>query len=89
WRAGDGTYVVIEQSPDMTGDFHDRLRPGMNHLAVTIDGQPALDALVDSAGDHGWTLLFPDRHPFAGGAEHYAAYLEDAHGFEVEIVALD
>jgi hypothetical protein len=33
------------------------------------------------------TLLFADRHPFAGGPDHYAASLEDGDGFEVELVA--
>lgn len=46
-----------------------------------------VDRLVAAAPAHGWTLLFPDRHPFAGGADHYAAYLEDGDGFEVEVVA--
>jgi hypothetical protein len=31
--------------------------------------------------------MFADRHPRAGGDQHYAAYLEDADGFEVELVA--
>jgi hypothetical protein len=33
--------------------------------------------------------LFPERHPYAGGPDHYAAYLEDADGFEVELVAAE
>jgi hypothetical protein len=32
-------------------------------------------------------MMFADRYPHAGGSEHYAAYLEDAAGFEVELVA--
>ncbi len=39
------------------------------------------------APEHGWQLLFSDRHPHAGGPDTYAAYLEDADGFEVEVVA--
>jgi probable phosphoglycerate mutase len=31
-------------------------------------------------------LLFAERHPFAGGPGHYAAYLENADGYEVELV---
>ena len=31
--------------------------------------------------------MFADRHPYAGGPEHYAAYLESGEGFEVELVA--
>ncbi|MGO8726360.1 MAG: hypothetical protein ACLQK8_06515 [Streptosporangiaceae bacterium] len=40
-----------------------------------------------AAPAHGWQLLFADRHPHAGGSQHYAAYLEDSDGFEVELVA--
>jgi hypothetical protein len=32
-------------------------------------------------------LLLADRHPRAGGPAHYAAYLENGGGFEVELVA--
>jgi hypothetical protein len=32
WRLG-GTYLVVEQSPAMSAGTHDRLRPGLNHLA--------------------------------------------------------
>jgi hypothetical protein len=42
---------------------------------------------VAEAPLHGWELLFPDRHPFAGGPEHRAAYLADEDGYEVELVA--
>ena len=98
WRSG-GTYVVLEQSPALTGDRHDRRSPGLNHLAFRVPerlgpeagghaaGVLPLDALVAEAPAHGWTLLFPDRHPFAGGPDHRAAYLEDADGYEVELVA--
>ncbi|MGW0811022.1 VOC family protein [Nonomuraea sp. NPDC002799] len=86
WRLGP-TYLVMEQSPDLTGDRHDRRRPGLNHLAFHVDGRALLDSLVEQAPAHGWTLMFADRHPHAGGEQHYAAYLEDADGFEVELVA--
>jgi catechol 2,3-dioxygenase-like lactoylglutathione lyase family enzyme len=87
WRHGK-TYIVVEQSPALTGDHHDRLRPGLNHLAFHLPGgRTALDALVAAAPEHGWTLLYPDRHPYAGGPGHCAAYLEDVDGFEVELVA--
>ncbi len=86
WQLG-GTYVVVEQSPALVRGEHDRLRPGLNHLAFRGGTRAEVDELVMRAGDHGWALLFEDRHPFAGGQDHYAAYLEDADGFEVEVVA--
>ncbi|MFD5786404.1 trifunctional class I SAM-dependent methyltransferase/NUDIX hydrolase/VOC family protein [Streptomyces sp. NPDC087866] len=85
WRRGD-TYVVIEQSPDLAPGAHERRSPGLNHLAFHVEHRAALDALVDRAPDHGWRLLFADRHPHAGGEDCVAAYLEDAAGYEVELV---
>jgi hypothetical protein len=46
-----------------------------------------VDELTAAAEEHGWMLMFADRHPHAGGPEHYAAYLENGDGFEVELVA--
>ena len=46
-----------------------------------------MDRLVAAAPAHGWELLFPDRHPHAGGPQTYAAYLSDTQGYEVELVA--
>lgn len=89
WAAADGSYVVVEQSPAMSAGEHDRLRPGMNHLALNAAGRPEVDAIVAEAGRHGWTLMFADRHPYAGGPQHYAAFLHNTDGYELEIVAPD
>ncbi|MFE5207543.1 VOC family protein [Streptomyces sp. NPDC056600] len=88
WRLGP-TYLVVEQSSALTTGQYDRCRPGLNHLAFHVVGRTALDALTAEAADHGWRLLFADRHPHAGGPDHYASYLENRDGFEVELVALD
>jgi catechol 2,3-dioxygenase-like lactoylglutathione lyase family enzyme len=85
WRLGP-TYLVFEQSPALTASGHDRCRPGLNHLAFHVRDRATVDALVREAPEHGWTLLFPDRHPYAGGPGHYAAYLENTDGFEAELV---
>jgi catechol-2,3-dioxygenase len=86
WVHGD-TYLVLESGPDHVRGPHDRLRTGLNHLAFRVDSRAEVDALVAGAGRHGWTLMFADRHPHASGHATYAAYLENAAGFEVEIVA--
>jgi catechol 2,3-dioxygenase-like lactoylglutathione lyase family enzyme len=86
WRLG-GCYIVMEESPAMRREAYDRTGPGLNHLAFTVGSRAALDAIVSDATRHGWRLLFPEHHPFAGGSDHYAAYLEDGQGFEVELVA--
>lgn len=59
----------------------------LNHLAFHAGTRGDVDKLAGEAPAHGWTLLFPEKHPFAGGPEHYAAYLSNSDGFEVELVA--
>lgn len=88
WRLGR-TYIVVEQSPAMSAAEHDRLRPGLNHLAFHAGRREDVDALAREAQDHGWSLLFADKHPYAGGPGHYAAYLASEDGFEAELVAGD
>lgn len=86
WRLGP-TYLVLERSPDLSADRHERTRPGLNHLAFHAGPRARVDLLTARAPEHGWQLMFPDAHPYAGGPQHYAAYLENADGFEVELVA--
>jgi catechol 2,3-dioxygenase-like lactoylglutathione lyase family enzyme len=88
WRFGD-TYIVVEQSPALSDGRHDRQRPGLNHLAFHSGSRNETDRLVADAAGHGWTLLFREDHPHAGGPGHYAGYLANADGFEVELVAGD
>jgi catechol 2,3-dioxygenase-like lactoylglutathione lyase family enzyme len=83
----DATYVVLESGPDVRPTPHDRLRPGLNHLAFWAGSPADVDRLVRDAGAHGWTPLFAEQYPHAGGPDHYAAYLENHDGFEVELVA--
>ncbi|MDQ3945213.1 MAG: VOC family protein [Actinomycetota bacterium] len=85
FRHPSGFAVALEQSADMVpGMLYSRMRPGLNHIAFTVESASALSDIVKRAGDHGWTELPTDGHPIAGGAE--VAYLEDRDGFEVELV---
>lgn len=86
WQAPDGSYLVLEESTDTSGS-HDRTHAGLNHLALTVPSATFLDALRQEAAEHGWRELFTDRYPHAGGPDHYALYLENNQGFEVELVA--
>ena len=85
WRHG-GTYLVFEESPARSGLVHDRLAPGLNHLALHAGPPERVDELYRLAPAHGWQPLFPEAYPHAGGDQHYAAYLTNADAFEVELV---
>ena len=86
WELGS-LYLVVEAGPDVEDGRHERRRPGVNHLAFHGGSRAEVDALVADCESGGWTLMFADRHPYAGGPDHYAAYLESGEGFEVELVA--
>jgi catechol 2,3-dioxygenase-like lactoylglutathione lyase family enzyme len=87
WRIG-ASYLVVEQSSALRpGLPYDRMRPGLNHLAVHAPDRATVDFLHENAPAHGWKRMFADAYPHAGGPGHYAAYLEDESGFEFEIVA--
>lgn len=86
WRHDSGVYLVLEQSPDVRDVAHDRLRPGMNHLALRAGDLPQLDRLRADCGAHGWVEMFADAYPHAGGRAHTALFLENSQGFEIEVV---
>ena len=46
-----------------------------------------VDAIAAEGLSRGWTELFPDKYPHAGGPAHFAAYLVNADGYEVELIA--
>ncbi|MFE6734267.1 VOC family protein [Microbacterium sp. NPDC057650] len=88
WAAG-GAYLTLTTSPNLTAAEHDRRRAGVNHLAFHGGSREAVDALMADAAGHGWHPLYMERYPHAGGADHYAGWLENAAGFKIEVVAGD
>ncbi len=87
WKHGS-TYLVVERSPALSGEKHERTAPGLNHLALHVDSRDRVNELASKAVEHGWSPMYADKFPYAGGDHHYAAYLENTDGFEVELVAL-
>lgn len=86
WR-GAGEYLVLEAGPDVLGAEHERRRPGLNHLAFRAGTRENVQALTRASLEVGFTLMFAQRHPHAGGPGHHAAYLHNDDGFDVELVA--
>ena|GEM_PF-2154877 len=86
WAAGDA-YLTLTLSPNLSDPVHDRRRAGLNHLAFHGGTRTEVDAIMQTASDHGWAPLYHERYPHAGGSQHYAGWIENASGFKVEIVA--
>ena len=85
WRRDD-TYIAFVQAPEIDGGF-DRRHVGLNHVAFRVDDRDEVDRLTAALRERGARLLYEDRHPYAGGPDHYAAFLEDPDGFKVELVS--
>ncbi|NEU57630.1 VOC family protein [Halorussus sp. MSC15.2] len=78
------TYVVLVQADGSDAEF-DRLAAGLNHVAFHAASREQVDDLTAGVRDRGdSTVLYEDRHPFAGG--YYALYCEDPEGVKVEVV---
>jgi catechol 2,3-dioxygenase-like lactoylglutathione lyase family enzyme len=90
WRLGE-TYLVVERAN--TDAAHDRRIAGLSHLAFHAGSPDDVDRIAADAEANGWSPLYAERYPWAGGAPsadfagHYAAYLENAERFKVELVA--
>ncbi|MDO8147398.1 VOC family protein [Isoptericola sp. b515] len=75
-----GVYLTLTTSPNLSAADHDRRRAGMNHLAFDGGTSDQVDALMAAGPAHGWTPLYGERYPHAGGPDHYAGWLENAAG---------
>lgn len=89
WKYGE-TYLVFVQTeePYLDVPYH-RKRTGLNHLAFHADSREHVDELTEMLRGRGVTILYEDRHPFAGGEDYYAVFMEDPDRMKVEIVAPD
>ncbi|MGF7032611.1 catechol 2,3-dioxygenase-like lactoylglutathione lyase family enzyme [Paenibacillus mucilaginosus] len=82
------TYLVFVQTGErfLVPPYH-RCRVGLNHLAFYARSKEQVDELTLELKERGCSLLYPDRHPYAGGPGHYAVFFEDPDRIKVEVVA--
>ena len=78
------TYLVLVEA-GRTDDPFDRRAPGLNHLAFHAASREQVDRITDGVRKRAdATVLYEDRHPYAGG--YYALYCEGPEGIKVEVV---
>lgn len=87
YHLGD-QYLVLVQAPDGARRL-DRRDVGVNHVAFHAGTAGEVERLSAALVERGGRLLYADRHPYAGGGDHYAAFCEDPDGLKVELVASD
>ena len=86
WQGG-ASYLTFTTSPNLSSPIHDRRSAGLNHLAFNAGPVSVVDAIMTDAPAQGWTPLYQERYPNAGGPGHYAGWLANSAGFKVEVVA--
>lgn len=85
WRRG-ATYIVLKRAESDLP--HERRAAGLDHVAFHAGSRALVDDLATGIRvRNDATLLYPDRHPFAGG--YYALYCESPEGITLEVVGPD
>jgi catechol 2,3-dioxygenase-like lactoylglutathione lyase family enzyme len=84
----DQAYLVLVQTETrhLEPAYH-RCRTGLNHLAFHAGSRAEVDALAAALQEWGVAILYPDRHPYAGGHDYYAVFFEDPDRIKLEVVA--
>lgn len=87
-RGVDEPYVCLLPAAreHLAAGYH-RKRVGLNHLAFRAPSRARVDEIAQWIRDSGHTLLYADRHPFAGGPNYYAVFCEDPDRIKLEAVA--
>lgn len=87
WRLAD-TYIVFVQVEERFRKIpYHRKAVGLNHLAFHGKSKEHVDEIMRALEANGIPILYKDRHPYAGGPNHYAVFLEDPDRIKIEIVA--
>jgi catechol 2,3-dioxygenase-like lactoylglutathione lyase family enzyme len=87
WR-DESSYIVFVQADERFLDIpYHRCRVGLNHLAFHAQSKQQVAEITMELNERGIDILYPDRHPYAGGPNHYALYFEDPDRMKVELVA--
>lgn len=87
YKYGD-TYIVFVQTEDkhLNATYH-RGQVGLNHLAFHAQSRKQVDEITAMLENRGVSILYKDRHPYAGGENYYAVFFEDPDRIKLEIVA--
>jgi catechol 2,3-dioxygenase-like lactoylglutathione lyase family enzyme len=86
--AHERTYLCFVQAPaeHLASGYH-RRRIGLNHLAFHARSRPHVDEMAAWVKAAGYTVLYEEQYPYAGGPGYYALYCEDPDRMKVELVA--
>jgi catechol 2,3-dioxygenase-like lactoylglutathione lyase family enzyme len=86
WKIADTYLVFVQADKTFIADGFHRRRIGLNHLAFH-SCKKQVDLITKELMDKHIPILYSDKHPYAGGPNHYAVFFEDPDRIKVEVVA--
>lgn len=88
FKLGD-TYIVFVQTEEKYLDStYNRKNVGLNHLAFHCTSREFVDTLTKELIKKDISILYNDKHPYAGGEDYYAVFFEDPDRIKVEVVSI-
>ena len=88
WRRGP-TYIVVEQSPALSGAVHERTVPGLNHLAFNAGTREQVDAMAGGGPAPRLDRVVSGDIPARGRSRPLRRLPRESDGYEVELIAAD
>lgn len=87
WKLGHTYIDFVQVEEKYINAPYCRDQVGLNHLAFHAQSRMQVDEMTEALKARGATVLYLDKHPFAGGPEYYAVYFEDHDRIKGELVA--
>ena len=87
YKLNDTYIVFVQVEDDYINHSYHRKHTGLNHLAFHGGSRDFVDKITDKLKEKNVTILYLDKHPYAGGIDYYAVFFEDPNRIKVEICA--
>jgi catechol 2,3-dioxygenase-like lactoylglutathione lyase family enzyme len=86
-KDGQSYFCFLPAPKEHLAAGYHRKRVGLNHLAFTGNSRAHVDEIAAWVKASGFTSLYNEKYPYAGGKNYYAVYCEDPDRIKVEVVA--
>ncbi|WP_336518482.1 VOC family protein [Pollutibacter soli] len=86
FKLNESYIVFVQTEPLYISSGYNRKNTGLNHLAFHCDSEIFIDDLTEELKEKVIPVLYPEKHPYAGGKDTYAVYFEDPDRIKVEVV---
>ena len=87
YKLNDSYIVFVQTEKEFLDVSYHRKRTGLNHLAFHVDSADEVDWFTQELKKKNISVLYENKHPYAGGKDYYAVFFEDPDRIKVELVA--